>query len=632
MANYVEEEGQQTGGSNLERWFKQNNLDALVDAFKGEDLSLEDLVDLHKSEQLDLYCQELNIKRTHKMLLIAKIKKMDQSQKQVIRIIMTQKEQDSLDQLNERQQTIASLEKRLNDSLVNVRKESTFCLHEMERKFKDLMIKIQNKQKELTQTLKAMEQQEIDKINANLKRCKDEGSKVDNAIQTCDQLLSHNTNLRKEKIVSIVSKITNVPLNEVPNPTKFSFLFDDKAAYSFISAVCHVECGHPLPVITELKTESITTNAATVQWQAVLLKKDMDIMTSSKLFMRFEYVNDEMDEKEKESKIESTLILFDKNKKQYSYQFDNLEMNCAYDFKMNAFEQSKSSNDKRKRSDFKSVPVHFRTLHVVGKDGTLTVASNETKTLKANYSYEFTSVVINSGGILTTDAWNPDTKTGGTLLIKSWTHFIVKENAQIQLNGKGYCGGRRNKWSGESYNKPSIQSGERNFGGGGGAGHNSYGGGGGYRTPGKTSTYQTNDNGGCTYGDAQLSILHLGSGGGSGSQKGGNGGGALKIECDKFENYGKITVNGENHPSDTYAGCGSGGSIYIVCNDFVMDTNNKRDNVIHALGGVNTLQTGERGGDGGDGRIRITTAKTTATITIATCVDSGQIQPNPYVG
>eukprot|EP01083_Nonionella_stella_P182486 656774_1 len=87
MAHYVEEEeglqegleGQQTGGSDLERWLKQNNLDALVNAFKADDLSLEDLVDLHKSEQLDPYCHELNIKRTHKMLLIAKLKKMDRS-------------------------------------------------------------------------------------------------------------------------------------------------------------------------------------------------------------------------------------------------------------------------------------------------------------------------------------------------------------------------------------------------------------------------------------------------------------------------------------------------------------------------------------------------------------------------
>ena len=125
-----------------------------------------------------------------------------------------------------------------------------------------------------------------------------------------------------------------------------------------------------------------------------------------------------------------------------------------------------------------------------------------------------------------------------------------------------------------------------------------------------------------------MSVLHLGSGGGGYREKGGNGGGALKIECVKFINNGQITVNGDNVKYDI-TGCGSGGSIFIVCDEFIMNSNDPKNNIIHACGGKHKEVHGF-GGDGGDGRIRIKSLKNISII--KNCVSCYQIKPQPYIG
>ena len=267
----------------------------------------------------------------------------------------------------------------------------------------------------------------------------------------------------------------------------------------------------------------------------------------------------------------------------------------------------------------------YSYLFIEGKDGVLILKENEKKELKSNYNYEFSIVILNEDSILTVNGWDPNKKDGGTLSIKSWTDFIIDRNASIQLTGKGYLGGQE-IFTGESYRAPQSQQGEANFGGGGGGGYGGASGGGGYGTKGESGR-KYDFNGGGIYGDKYLSLLHLGSGGGGHSYRkcGGNGGGALKIECNKFINYGNILVNGD-HGIEDYDGCGSGGSIFIICDEFIMNKNDKKNNIINAIGGI---EKGD-GGNGGDGRIRIKSSMNSSTID--QYVVSSQIKPAPFVG
>eukprot|EP01084_Bolivina_argentea_P054431 99819_1 len=273
--------------------------------------------------------------------------------------------------------------------------------------------------------------------------------------------------------------------------------------------------------------------------------------------------------------------------------------------------------------------IKIISSYAQGKDGTLIVSQNKTiilDHLNQEYKYEFTNVVIKSGGTLTVHAWNPCSNKGGKLLITAMISFVIEKGGMINLDAIGYEGGKSCQ-TGESYMSPQRSQGEHNIGGGGGGGYTCYGGG--YGTPGNTNSYHGRryDNGGIVYGNKELSVLHLGSGGGD---SGGNGGGALKIECVKFKNNGMISCNGGN--VDYYAsGCGSGGSIMIVCEEFIMDSDDTINCYIRACGGKNTGigNRTEHGGEGGDGRIRI---KSSNNLWIKQCVESEQIMPQPYIG
>jgi hypothetical protein len=278
----------------------------------------------------------------------------------------------------------------------------------------------------------------------------------------------------------------------------------------------------------------------------------------------------------------------------------------------------------------------------------LVVPTGQTVELRPGV-WEYRHVTVN--GTLTAPNFNGT--DGGSILIRARGVVTIGAAGRIDVNGKGYRGGRAeyaqltslNQGTagqpGESYLGWYREGGETsssNVGGGGGGGlydsgnYGCAGGGGGYGTAGTTkncpaaTSFQAT--GGAVYGDAALSVLHLGSGGGGGggdedhtgrSGHGGNGGGAIRIEAQAIVNNGTITANGANGTNATVAnngggGGGSGGSILLraVAPIATLGT-------VTATGGAGGTENGgagiSGGGAGGVGRIRIETSLVSGTTT-----------------
>eukprot|EP01084_Bolivina_argentea_P256732 432347_1 len=611
----------------LTEWLRNNDLPDLVSIFENEQITLQTLIDLDKNNVLDQYLSALDTKiaLTRKLILVTKLRKVNnipehspQNNNNLRNCsIVSEIEEDSIGKLHDRNENISKLLKQLNNSYWMIKKQSTICQKEIESQFKSIIHKIENKQSEMINKIKIIEKQKLNEINDHIKHLQNEEIKCNITIKTFDQLFIENINpsKRKQKIKTVTNDILQNELLQIDKfPEQFTVTFNDNSVDTLLSSICFIESGHPLPIVSNIHTEAITTDTATIKWNAQLASIHKNIQSSAKLFVCLQCIldNDKDEKKEQTEHKNMKLIPFNKQQIIYHYTFEGLQKNSKYKININIYEQSnKSSNNKIKRKDFESISIAFNTLNVNGKDGILIVNSNETKTLQSDYEYEFGFVLIENGGILTVNNWNSNTQKGGILKIKSLTNFIIAKNGIIDLNGKGYKGGNK-YYTGESYKKPSIKQGQYNLGGGGGGGIDSYGGGGGYGTNGHSNTHplrkDNSKNGGIIYGDKELNILHMGSGGGGYSLTGGsNGGGALKIECKgKFENYGKIFVNGMNCVN--YGdGAGSGGSVFIICDMFYMNINDPDGCVINACGGNNRY---ELGGKGGDGRIRIKCVKT----------------------
>jgi hypothetical protein len=181
---------------------------------------------------------------------------------------------------------------------------------------------------------------------------------------------------------------------------------------------------------------------------------------------------------------------------------------------------------------------------------------------------------------------------------------------------------------------------DSNVAGGGGGGlydagnYGCAGGGGAYAGAGVARVCPRNASlvatGGQPYGDAQLSVLHLGSGGGaSGSDEdhlgrgghGGNGGGAIRIQADALVLTGQVLADGARGGNATISnngggGGGSGGAIHLRARQLNLS------GTMRANGGAGGSEVGGGGvgGPGGVGRIRLDGAQIAA---------GGSISPNP---
>ena len=260
------------------------------------------------------------------------------------------------------------------------------------------------------------------------------------------------------------------------------------------------------------------------------------------------------------------------------------------------------------------------------KSSILLIETGQTELLKPNKHHIFHSIIINKDATLTTDSWNPQLKSGGTLLITCISSIHLKQNAKIDLVSKGYKGGHCTyledeefldnihddtddednqllsgysnnndinindlddeqhinglyaSYSGESYHGGGIANNIKNNYGGGGAGQIwGSGGGGGYGTNGFRGQYDKQYNnkscgkGGICYGTHLLNKLYLGSGGGAayGGYSGGNGGGALRLKCKNLimDKGSSIKCNGDGGMHKYLSGSGSGGSLHLIINN-----------------------------------------------------------------
>ncbi len=226
---------------------------------------------------------------------------------------------------------------------------------------------------------------------------------------------------------------------------------------------------------------------------------------------------------------------------------------------------------------------------------TLTVSTSGVVLLKGAVGADINTVSIINSGILTlANEWTFDdvTVTSGTLTAqgfdrsydsgtKAWNTPVSASNGQlimtvnntltvaaagrINMDGKGYPGGRTVASQGGSPAGRGISSNAANGGGGGGNGGNgAHAGGGSYGTYGTSGTSTRGD----LYGAADFKAnLWLGSGGGLGysSQGGADGGGAIKITAGTLSiaSGGQITANG-NSSTSAYAKAGSGGTVYLI--------------------------------------------------------------------
>ncbi|MEK6832921.1 MAG: LamG domain-containing protein [Nanoarchaeota archaeon] len=244
---------------------------------------------------------------------------------------------------------------------------------------------------------------------------------------------------------------------------------------------------------------------------------------------------------------------------------------------------------------------------------------------------QYTSININSGGILTAPEWNGE--KGGILVVKCKESFYIENGGYVSMDSRGFRGGvlySNSPMAGESINGQTIvySDGTVNFGGGGsgyGSGYSS--GSGGYGTGGGNGMDPVGgvrpNTGGDIYGRRDLrDMATLGSGGGAilrsnspvieGFKAGGNGGGFIFIYCGQLVGDGVITANGANRQvlaGDMSAGAGSGGSVLILAK------NSTYTGDVTAIGGTAHVT----GGAGGDGRIAVAIS------------NSGvQFEPNAY--
>lgn len=226
----------------------------------------------------------------------------------------------------------------------------------------------------------------------------------------------------------------------------------------------------------------------------------------------------------------------------------------------------------------------------------------ETVTINAgSVANSFTGGTLYTNGIIDSTGLLADGALRGIDLRVSGD-FSLDSGAKIDVSEKGFRGGNDGTCAENGFGPGGgITGGDSNSAGGG-----SYGGLGGWSLRQSFNSLEKGSAPGETYG-TYLNPIDMGSGGGGAAgncnepRNSGHGGGVVLIEASNISIYGAINANGGNSISKN--GAGSGGGISLKSSNVmsVIDVANK----ITARGGLADINTDERGGDGGGGRIAI---------------------------
>jgi len=245
---------------------------------------------------------------------------------------------------------------------------------------------------------------------------------------------------------------------------------------------------------------------------------------------------------------------------------------------------------------------------------------------------QYTNVTIQDGAGIVAPAW--DGYTGGIVAFKVQDTIRFLGDAHINVSEIGYRGGGcglcdDSDWgqngegvtgigSGGGVGNPPDNFPDPDTGSNGGVGgygptgeSGEPGGGGSYGTLGTNGTASSGNDAGAgeVVGDANLTKIMFGGGGGGGGDDdsqspqaiGGSGGGAVIVYANRIINA-TVYSTGEDGVTDGgyggESGAGAGGAIWLSAYNMTM-------NDVNASGGIGFVDGADKGGDGGDGRIRL---------------------------
>eukprot|EP01084_Bolivina_argentea_P240001 403275_1 len=296
-----------------------------------------------------------------------------------IRNLAIEKEINSiLAPLNERKNKISLSAKALSVLSDNIKKNTIKYQNDIENHFNKIINLIQFRKKYLFNKLSLIEQKKLSDIDNQHKALNKSQNIVSNALTSCNSIIKNKTNnLKTAEKKQKIQNITKQTLNETELPSriavrdKIKCIFNDTTS-SFISSLCIISANtlKPLPVITNVKCDSITSQSVTVRWKAMMLSSiDTYNKTYSDLYMRVSVNIDTDDEKNSEMNINHKDILFNENKQQYSCDLQTLNANKKYKICINCMEMDCYNNNKLDRSDFETINMIFKTKKPLAKMG-----------------------------------------------------------------------------------------------------------------------------------------------------------------------------------------------------------------------------------------------------------------------
>eukprot|EP01084_Bolivina_argentea_P173981 301367_1 len=322
-------------------------------------MTMDELISLGEDPaDLKEYLNDLQVPKPSITRICSKIKKLhNKSVSKMLKIV-----------ISEDNSHISSLIKQLSILNETVTQNEAKLKSDINAEFNKLINSISNKQEALLKQLHKIAEDKKSVINAKSQQLQERLQKTQNMMKSCDELLE-NTSIdkyeRKKKILSMINDILNEKIQEkhvTDIEANIFFQFNGESVSSFVAKLAIISgMGiHPIPVISGIKCENVTRTECRVEWDAALSEQDLNRKINSKLFMKIKNVNDEIDEKEREQ-LDSELIEFDKNKRQYEHEMIGLKKDTLYKMEMVAFESKERDNENMKERCMKPVLFEFKT-------------------------------------------------------------------------------------------------------------------------------------------------------------------------------------------------------------------------------------------------------------------------------